>query len=124
MAMELIGISPAGLNGIPATDPLKAEAAAQAGRLAMRLVRDDTRPSAILTREAIDNAIAGVAASGGSTNAVLHLLAIARELGIPLEIDEFGEIAERTPIIADLTPGGRYVATDLHAAGGRAGADA
>jgi dihydroxy-acid dehydratase len=118
MAMELIGISPAGLNGVPATHPLKAEAAVQAGRLAMQLVRDDTRPSMILTRKAIDNAIAGVAASGGSTNAVLHLLAIARELGIPLEIDEFDEIAERTPIIADLTPGGRYVATDLHAAGG------
>ncbi len=118
MAMELIGISPAGLNGIPANHPDKAEAAAETGRLAMRLVRADTRPSAILTRAAIDNAITGVAASGGSTNAVLHLLAIARELGIPLEIDEFDEIADRTPIIADLTPGGRYVATDLHSAGG------
>jgi dihydroxy-acid dehydratase len=118
MAMELLGISPGGLNGIPANHPLKPEAAAQAGRLAMQLVRDDTRPSEILTRAAIDNAITGVAASGGSTNAVLHLLAIARELGIPLEIDEFDAIAERTPIIVDLTPGGRYVATDLHAAGG------
>jgi len=118
MAMELLGISPGGLNGIPANHPLKTEAAAEAGRLAMQLVRDDTRPSQIMTRAAIDNAITGVAASGGSTNAVLHLLAIARELGIPLEIDEFDAIAERTPIIVDLTPGGRYVATDLHAAGG------
>jgi dihydroxy-acid dehydratase len=118
MAMELIGISPAGLNGIPANHPSKAEAAAQAGRLAMQLVRDNTVPSEILTRQAIENAIAGVAASGGSTNAVLHLLAIARELGIPLEIDDFDVIAERTPIIADLTPGGKYIATDLHAAGG------
>jgi dihydroxy-acid dehydratase len=118
MAMELIGISPAGLNGIPANHPDKAEAAAETGRLAMQLVRADTRPSKILTRAAIDNAITGVAASGGSTNAVLHLLAIARELGIPLEIDEFDEIADRTPIIADLTPGGRYVATDLQTAGG------
>lgn len=118
MAMELLGISPAGLNGIPANDPAKAEAAARAGRLAMQLVRDDTRPTSILTRKALENAIAGVAASGGSTNAVLHLLALARELGIHLEIDEFDAIAERTPIIVDLIPGGRYVATDLHAAGG------
>jgi dihydroxy-acid dehydratase len=81
-------------------------------------VRDDVRPSQIVTRAAIDNAIAGVAASGGSTNGVLHLLAIAWELGIPLSIDDFDTIAERTPIIASLTPGGKYVATDLHAAGG------
>jgi len=118
MAMELLGISPAGLNGIPALDPDKSEAAAEAGRVAMRLVRDDVRPSQIITRDAIDNAIAGVAASGGSTNAVLHLLAIAAELGIGLELEDFDSIAERTPIIVDLKPGGRFVATDLHAAGG------
>jgi dihydroxy-acid dehydratase len=118
MAMELLGISPAGLNGIPALHPEKPEAAAEAGRIAMRLVRDDIRPSSIITRRAIDNAIAGVAASGGSTNAVLHLLAIAGELRVPLTLDDFDTIAERTPIIADLTPGGRFVATDLHAAGG------
>ena len=118
MAMELLGISPAGLNGIPARHPEKSEAAAAAGRVAMGLVRDDLRPRQIITRDAIDNAITGVAASGGSTNAVLHLLAIAAELGIALELEEFGSIAERTPIIVDLKPGGRFVATDLHAAGG------
>jgi dihydroxy-acid dehydratase len=118
MALDILGISPAGLNGIPATHPDKEEAAVEAGRLAMRLVRDDVRPSRIITRESIDNAIAGVAASGGSTNGVLHLLAIAWELGIPLEIDDFDTIASRTPIVASLTPGGRYVAVDLHAAGG------
>ena len=118
MAMELLGVSPAGLNGIPARHPEKSEAAAAAGRVAMRLVRDDLRPRQIITRDAIDNAISGVAASGGSTNAVLHLLAIAAELGIALELEEFGSIAERTPIIVDLKPGGRFVATDLHAAGG------
>jgi dihydroxy-acid dehydratase len=118
MALDLLGISPAGLNGVPATHPDKADAAREAGRLAMRLVRDDVRPSQIITREAIDNAIAGIAASGGSTNGVLHLLAIAWELGIPLTIDDFDTIAERTPIVASLTPGGRFVAVDLHAAGG------
>jgi dihydroxy-acid dehydratase len=118
MALELLGISPAGLNGVPANHPAKAEAAAEAGRIAMRLVREDLPPSRFITREAIENAIAGVAASGGSTNAVLHLLAIARELDIPLELEDFDRIAERTPIIVDITPGGRFVATDLHAAGG------
>jgi dihydroxy-acid dehydratase len=118
MAMELLGLSPSGLNGIPANHPEKPEAAEEAGRIAVQLVRDDVRPSAIVTRAAIDNAIAGVAASGGSTNGVLHLLAIARELGIPLSIDDFDVIAGRTPIVASLTPGGRYVAADLHAAGG------
>jgi dihydroxy-acid dehydratase len=84
----------------------------------MRLVRDDVRPSQVITRQALENAAAGVAASGGSTNGVLHLLAIAHELGIDLTIDEFDQIAERTPIVADIKPGGRFVATDLHAAGG------
>jgi dihydroxy-acid dehydratase len=118
MALEFLGISPAGLNDVPATDPAKHEAAYAAGRVAMQLVRDDTRPSQVITREALENAIAGVAASGGSTNGVLHLLAIAYELGIDLTIDEFDRIASRTPIVADIKPGGRFVATDLHAAGG------
>jgi dihydroxy-acid dehydratase len=118
MALEMLGISPAGLNGVPANHPDKGQAAEQAGQLVMDLVRDDTRPSQIITRNAIENAVAGVAGSGGSTNGVLHLLAIAREMGVPLTIDEFDEIAERTPIVVDIKPGGRFVATDLHEAGG------
>jgi len=118
MALEFLGLSPGGLNGIPAEHPDKNDAALQAGQLVMDLVRRDVRPSAVLTRESLENAIAGVAASGGSTNGVLHLLAIAHEAGIPLTIDEFGTIADRTPIVADLRPGGRYVAADLHSAGG------
>ena len=111
--LEFLGISPAGLNDVPATDPAKREAAYETGKIAMRLVRDDVRPSQILTREALENAAASVAATGGSTNGVLHLLAIADELGIDLSIDAFDRIAERTPIVADIKPGGRYVATDL-----------
>jgi dihydroxy-acid dehydratase len=118
MALDLLGISPAGLNGVPALRPEKDDAAAEAGRIAMDLVRRDVRPSQIITREAIENAIAGIAASGGSSNGVLHMLAIAREAGIPLTIDEFDTIADRTPIVASLTPGGKYVATDLYRAGG------
>jgi len=116
--LEFLGISPAGLNDVPATDPAKHEAAYEAGRVAMRLVRDDVRPSQIITRDALENAVAAVAATGGSTNGVLHLLAIARELDIPLELEDFDRIAERTPVVADIKPGGRFVATDLHAAGG------
>jgi dihydroxy-acid dehydratase len=116
--LEFLGISPAGLNDVPATDPAKKDAAYEAGKIAMRLVRDDVRPSALITRESLENAAAAVAATGGSTNGVLHLLAIARELKIPLTIDEFDAIAGRTPIVADIKPGGRFVATDLHAAGG------
>src|SRR6266850_3699604 len=108
----------AGLNGIPAEDPAKDEAARRCGELVMGLVRDDIRPSAFVTRPAIDNAIASVAATGGSTNGVLHLLAIAHEFGLPLDIDEFGRIAERTPIVADMAPGGRCTATDIYEAGG------
>ncbi len=118
MVLEFLGISPAGLNDVPATDPAKHDAAYEAGRIAMRLVRDDLRPSQILTRDALENAAAAVAATGGSTNGVLHLLAIAHELGIELELEDFDRIAGRTPIVADLKPGGRFVATDLHAAGG------
>jgi dihydroxy-acid dehydratase len=118
MVLEFLGISPAGLNGIPAEDPAKDAAARQAGELAMTLVRHDIRPKSVITRGAIENAIAAVAATGGSTNGVLHLLAIAHELGIPLDIDDFDTIAARTPIVADLTPGGRYTASDLYDAGG------
>jgi dihydroxy-acid dehydratase len=118
MVLEFLGLSPAGLNGIPAEDPAKDAAARQAGELAMTLVRHDVRPSSIVTRAAIENAIASVAATGGSTNGVLHLLAIAHELGIALSIDEFDAIAERTPIVADMVPGGRYTAADLYDAGG------
>ncbi len=116
--LEFLGISPAGLNDVPATDPAKHDAAYEAGRIAMRLVRGDVRPSHIITRDALENAVAAVAATGGSTNGVLHLLAIARELDIPLELEDFDRIAERTPVVADIKPGGRFVATDLHAAGG------
>lgn len=117
-AIDFLGISPIGLSGIPATEPGKKAAAEQTGRMVMELVRNDLRPSAIITREAIEDAIVSVAATGGSTNGVLHLLAIAREMDIDLSIDDFDPIAERTPIIASLKPGGEYVATDLYAAGG------
>jgi dihydroxy-acid dehydratase len=116
--VEFLGISPAGLNDVPATHPAKHDAAYKAGKIAMQLVRDDVRPSQVITRDALENAAAAVAATGGSTNGVLHLLAIAYELGIDLTIDEFDRIAERTPVVADIKPGGRFVATDLHAAGG------
>src|SRR5205807_2135801 len=107
-----------GSCGVPATDPRKVEVAFAAGRLVMELLRSDLRPRQILTRQAIENAIATAAATGGSTNGVLHLLALARELGIPLEIDDFDEIASRTPVIADLKPAGRFAAADLYEAGG------
>jgi dihydroxy-acid dehydratase len=118
LALEFLGLSPAGLNDVPAVDPRKAEVAERCGELILQLVRDDVRPSSILTREAIENAITAIAATGGSTNGVLHLLALARELGIPLEIDDFDEIASRTPVIADLKPAGRFAAADLYEAGG------
>ncbi len=116
--MEFIGLSPAGLNGIPAEDPGKDDAARQSGELVMDLVRRDVRPSAFVTREALENGIASIAATGGSTNGVLHLLAIAHEYGIDLDIDEFGAVADRTPLVADMQPGGRYTATDMFEAGG------
>ena len=118
MAMEFLGISPAGANAIPAVGIAKQEAARQAGELVMRLLRENVTPKDILTRQAFENAIAGVAATGGSTNAVLHLLAIAREAGVSLNIDDFDSISERTPIVASLKPGGDYVAEDLYNAGG------
>ena len=107
-----------GASSIPATDKGKAQAGELAGKLAMDLLRNDVTPLKIITKTAIENAIAGVAATGGSTNSVLHLLAIAREAGISLSIDDFDRISSRTPILADLKPGGRFVATDLYAAGG------
>ncbi|MGZ8499938.1 MAG: dihydroxy-acid dehydratase [Candidatus Binatia bacterium] len=116
--MEFLGISPMGSNGIPATVAEKDQAAFNAGMLVMDLLKRDLRPSKILTRKAIENAIASVAATGGSTNAVLHLLAIAREAEVELNIDDFDRISDRTPLIADLKPGGRFVASDLHHAGG------
>jgi dihydroxy-acid dehydratase len=118
MALEFLGLSPGGMNAIPAEDPKKDAAARKAGELVMTLVHHDIRPSQIVTRASIENAIASVAASGGSTNGVLHLLAIAHEFGIPLELDEFGRIADRTPIVADMLPGGRFTAADMYDAGG------
>jgi dihydroxy-acid dehydratase len=118
MVLEFIGLSPGGLNGIPAEDPAKDEAARQSGELVMDLVRRDVRPASIVTRRALENGIASVAATGGSTNGVLHLLAIAHEFGIELDIDDFGAIADRTPIVADMKPGGRFSASELYDAGG------
>jgi dihydroxy-acid dehydratase len=117
-ALEFLGISPGGLNGIPATDPAKEEAARRAGELATRLVLEDVRPSQIMTRPAFENAIASVTSMGGSTNAVLHLPAMAHELGLTIELEDFDRIAERTPIVANMTPGGRYTAVDIYEAGG------
>ena len=118
MAGEFLGISPFNLTGVPAMSAEKAIASREAGRMIMDLCKTDTRPSKILTRKSIENAIAAVCASGGSTNAVLHLIAIARELGIPLDMHDFDEISERTPFICDLSPGGKYVAKDYQDAGG------
>jgi len=120
LVCEFLGIAPMGLSSVPATDAGKARAGHRAGELVMDLLRGDITPSKIITKTAIENAIAGVAATGGSTNSVLHLLAIANEAHIPLTIDDFDRISSRVPIIADLKPGGRFVATDLYAAGGTA----
>ena len=117
-AAEFLGIAPSGLNAIPAEDPAKDAAARRSGELVMDLVRADRRPSHFVTRAALEDTIRSVAAMGGSTNAVLHLLAIAHEFGIDLDIDTFGELADTTPIVADMRPGGRYAASDLYDAGG------
>jgi len=116
--LEFLGISPLGSNGIPAVADEKDKAAFDAGKLVMEILSRDLRPSQIVTRKSVENAIAAVAATGGSTNAVLHLLAIACEAGIKLELDDFDRISLRTPLLADLKPGGRFVATDLYRAGG------
>ncbi len=118
MVLEFLGLSPAGLNGIPAEDPAKDEAARRCGELVMTLVHHDVRPSSIVTKRSLENAVAAVAATGGSTNAVLHLPAIAAEYGLSLSLDEFTAVADRTPLIADMRPGGRYLAADMYQAGG------
>jgi dihydroxy-acid dehydratase len=118
MAFEVLGISPAGSSMVPAEDGRKLEVAVQVGELVMDVLARGQRPSEIITKQSLENAIAAVAMSGGSTNGVLHLLAVAREMGVPLEIDEFDAISERTPLLCDLQPGGHYVATDLYEAGG------
>src|SRR4051795_6152612 len=118
LALEFLGLSPVGTASPPALDPRKERVAHEAGRLVMDQLTRGLTPRDILTRLAFENAIAGVAATGGSTNAVLHLLAIAREAGVPLTIDDFDTVSERTPTLADLKPGGRYVAADLDRAGG------
>lgn len=118
MALEFLGLSPAGSAGPPARDPRKRQVCTEAGELVMRLVADDLGPGRILTRRSFENAIASGAATGGSTNLVLHLLAIAREAGIPLDIGDFDAVSARTPLIADLMPGGRFTAVDLDRAGG------
>jgi dihydroxy-acid dehydratase len=118
MAFEVLGISPAGFSMVPAEAATKAEVARDAGALVMEVLRQGVRPSQIITRESLENAIAAIACSGGSTNGVLHLLAIAKEMGIELSIDDFDEISERTPLLCDLKPGGQYVAPDLYDAGG------
>ncbi len=115
---ELLGVSPVSANGVPAMEEEKGEVSRRAGALVMDLVKKDVRPRQIVTRQALDNAIAAVASTGGSTNAVLHLLAIAHEAGVDLKIEDFDRISERTPLLADLKPGGRFVATDLYRAGG------
>ena len=118
LVIEMLGIAPMGESSIPAGHPDKDVSAHHAGELIMQLVRQDLKPSQIITREALEDAIASVAASGGSTNAVLHLLAIAQEAGVALEIDDFDRISARVPLLADLKPSGRFVATDLYEAGG------
>jgi dihydroxy-acid dehydratase len=118
MAFEVLGISPAGSSMVPAEDGRKLAVAVEAGELVMDVLKRGQRPSEIITKPGLENAIAAVATSGGSTNGVLHLLAVAKEMGVPLEIDEFDQISERTPLTCDLQPGGRYVATELYEAGG------
>ncbi len=120
LVCEFLGIAPMGLSSVPATNAAKGNAGYRAGEMVMDLLRRDITPSKIITKSAIENAIVGVAATGGSTNSVLHLLAIASEAKIPLSIDDFDRISSRVPILADLKPGGRFVATDLYAAGGTA----
>jgi dihydroxy-acid dehydratase len=115
---EAVGISPMGSGSVPATDPEKPEVARRCGRLIVELARKGVSARRILTREAIENGIALAVATGGSTNVVLHLLAVAREAGVALSLDDFDAISERTPVLADMKPWGNYVATDLHAAGG------
>jgi dihydroxy-acid dehydratase len=117
-AFEMLGISPMGFNDVPAVDPKKADVAFETGNLVMTLLKNGVRPRSIITRNALHNAIAGVMATGGSTNAVLHLLAVAREAGVKLSIDEFDRISRRTPLLADMKPWGNYTAPEMYEAGG------
>jgi len=119
-AFEMLGVSPMGFNGVPAVDPRKEEVAVETGRLVMDLLRKGIRPRQIITRRALLNAIAGVMATGGSTNAVLHLLAVAREAGVRLTIDDFDRVSRRTPLLADMKPWGRFTAPEMYEAGGMA----
>jgi dihydroxy-acid dehydratase len=116
--MEVIGVSPVGYNSIPAVDPAKETATRSLGTLVMAVLEADRRPAEILTRRAFENAAAAVAASGGSTNAVLHLVALAREVGVDLTVDDIDRVSRRTPLLCDLKPGGRFAAPELHRAGG------
>jgi dihydroxy-acid dehydratase len=118
IAFEFLGISPMGRNGVPAMDGRKDDVAFECGKMVMDLLKQNLRPRQIITRKSLENAIAAVATTGGSTNAVLHLLAIARESGVKLSIDDFDKINRKVPLLADLKPGGRYTAADLFAAGG------
>lgn len=118
MACEFMGISPMSISGVPAFLPEKLASAKEAGKLVLELAKRDLRPSQLITKESLENAIASVAASGGSTNAVLHFLAIAHERGIALSIDDFDRISEKTPLLCDMKPGGKYVAADYQKAGG------
>ena len=117
-AFAMLGVSPMGFNDVPAIDPAKEEVAFETGKLAMDVLRKGLRPRQIITRKSLHNAIAGVMATGGSTNAVLHLLAVAREAGVKLSIDEFDRISRKTPLLADMKPWGNYTAPEMHEAGG------
>jgi dihydroxy-acid dehydratase len=117
-AFEMLGVSPMGFNGVPAVDAQKEEIAYQTGRLVMDVLRKGLRPRDIITKKALANSIAGVMATGGSTNAVLHLLAVAKEAGVKLTIDEFDQISRKTPLLADLKPWGNYTAPEMYEAGG------
>jgi len=117
-AFEMLGVSPMGANGVPAVDPRKPEVAFETGRLVMKLLREGMLPRRIITKKSLHNAIAGVMATGGSTNAVLHLLAVAKEAGVKLDIDEFDRISRKTPLLADMKPWGNYTAPEMHEAGG------
>ena len=118
IAFEFLGISPMGFNGIPALDPQKKSVSTQCGNFIIDLLKRDLRPKQIITRDALENAIAAVASTGGSTNAVLHFLALAHEIGVELNIDDFDTINQRIPLITDLKPSGKYLAADLYQAGG------
>ncbi|MGZ5314971.1 MAG: dihydroxy-acid dehydratase [Solirubrobacterales bacterium] len=117
-AFEVMGIAPMGSGMVPAVAEERKSVSERAGELVMSVLERGLRPSDVITRDSIENAIASVAMSGGSTNGVLHLLALAREMGIDLTIDDFDHISERTPLLGDLKPGGRFVARDLNDAGG------